>query len=53
MVDGIHDFTVADHQRNHSEQLIVSWIAGSLSDISHFHFTFSFHIFLVYPNHDF
>ena len=34
MVDGIHDFTVADHQKNPSEELIVSWIAGASSDIS-------------------
>ena len=27
MVDGIHDFTVADSQKNPSEELIVSWIA--------------------------
>ena len=34
MVDGIHDFTVADCQKNPSEELVISWIAGALSDIS-------------------
>ena len=34
MADGIHDFTVADHQKNPSEELIVSWIAIASSDIS-------------------
>ena len=34
MVDGIHDFTVAGRQKNPSEELIVSWITGSSSDIS-------------------
>ena len=34
MADGIHDFTVADCQKNPSEELIVSWIAGTWSDIS-------------------
>ena len=34
MVDGIHNFTVADHQKNPLEELIVSRIAGTLSDIS-------------------
>ena len=34
MVDGIHDFTLAGRQKNRSEELIVSWIAGALSDIS-------------------
>ena len=34
MADGIHDFTVADHQKNPSEELIISWIAGASSDIS-------------------
>ena len=32
MADGIHDFTVADRQKNPSEELIVSWIAGASSD---------------------
>ena len=34
MGDGIHDFTVAGHQKNPSEELIVSWITGRSSDIS-------------------
>ena len=34
MADGIHDFTVADHQKNPSDELIVLWIAGILTDIS-------------------
>ena len=35
MLDGIHDFTVINSQKNPSEQLIiVSWIAGALSTIS-------------------
>ena len=34
MVDGIHDFTVVDCQKNPLEELIVLWIAGALSDIS-------------------
>ena len=34
MVDGIHDFTVADHEKNPSKELIISWIAGASIDIS-------------------
>ena len=34
MADTIHDFTVADCQKNPSEELIISWIASALSDIS-------------------
>ena len=34
MADGIHDFTVAGCQKNPSEELIVSWIAGASSNIS-------------------
>ena len=34
MADGIHDFTVAGCQKNPSEELIISWIAGAWSDIS-------------------
>ena len=34
MADGIHDFTVADHQKNPLEELIFSWISGASSDIS-------------------
>ena len=34
MADGIHDFTVAGRQENPSEELIVSWITSSSSDIS-------------------
>ena len=34
MVDSIHDFTVDDHQKNPSEELIISWIAVASSDIS-------------------
>lgn len=33
MADSMHDFTVADHQINPSEELIISWIVAS-SDIS-------------------
>ena len=34
MADVIHDFTVTGRQKNPSKELIVSWIAGALSDIS-------------------
>ena len=34
MADGIRDFTVADCQKNPSGELIISWIAGALIDIS-------------------
>ena len=34
MADGIHDFTVADCQKNPLEELIVLWIAVASSDIS-------------------
>ena len=34
MTDGIHDFTLTVRQKNPSEELIVSWIAVALSDIS-------------------
>ena len=34
MADGIHHFTVADRQKNPSEELIISWIAGASIDIS-------------------
>ena len=34
MADGIHDFTVTDHQKNPLEELIVSWKACALSEIS-------------------
>ena len=34
MADGIHDFTLADREKNSSEELIISWIAGALIDIS-------------------
>ena len=33
MAYGNHDFTVTDHQKNPLEELIVSWIAHSLSEI--------------------
>jgi len=33
MADGIHGFTVTDHQKNPLEELIVSWIAHALSEI--------------------
>ena len=33
MADGILDFTVADHQKNPSEEVIVSWVARASSDI--------------------
>ena len=34
IADGIHDFTVAGSQKNPLEELIVSCMAGALSDIS-------------------
>ena len=35
MADSIHDFTVVDPcQKNPSEELIISWVAGASSDIS-------------------
>ena len=34
MADGIHQFTVTEHQKNPLEELIVSWIARALSEIS-------------------
>ena len=34
MADSVRDFTVADRQKNPSEELIVSWITIALSDIS-------------------
>ena len=34
MADGIHDFTVASHQKNPSEELIILWIVGASSGIS-------------------
>ena len=34
MADSIHDFTVADRQKNPSEELIILWIAGTSSDNS-------------------
>ena len=34
MADGIHDFTVADCQKNPLEELIIRWIASASSDIS-------------------
>ena len=34
MADGIHNFTVADRQKNPLEELMVSWIAVASSDIS-------------------
>ena len=34
MADSIHEFTVADRQKNPSEELIVSWITGASNDIS-------------------
>ena len=33
MADSIHYFTAIDSQTNPSEQLIFSWITGSLTDI--------------------
>ena len=33
MADGIHDFMVADCQKNPSEELIISRITGASSDI--------------------
>ena len=49
MADGIHDFTVTDRHKNPSNDLIVSWIAGALSDISK-EIIESF-FFQVYPKH--
>ena len=34
MVGSIHDFTVADCQKNPSEEQIILWIAGASIDIS-------------------
>ena len=34
MADGIHAFTVTDHQKNPLEELIVLWITRALSEIS-------------------
>ena len=34
MADGIHDFTLTDHQKNALEELIIFWIAHALSEIS-------------------
>ena len=34
IADGIHDFSVTDHQKNPSEELIISWITSALRDIS-------------------
>jgi len=34
IVDGIHDFTLTDHQKNLPKELIISWITSALSDIS-------------------
>ena len=33
MADGIHAFTVTDHQTSPLEELIVSWIAGEISEL--------------------
>ena len=49
IADGTHDFTVADRQKNLSEELIVSWITGALNDISEEMIELSL---LVYPNHN-
>ena len=34
IVDGIHDSTLTDHQKNPPKELIISWITSALSDIS-------------------
>ena len=34
MADGIYEYTVTKRQKNPSEELIVSWIAGARTDIS-------------------
>ena len=34
IVDGVHDFTLTDHQKNPPKELIISWITSALSDIS-------------------
>ena len=53
MVDGIHDFTVTDHQKNLLEELIiiVPWIACALSEF--FWKDDGVNLFEVYPKHDF
>ena len=48
MADSIHDFTVINSQKNQWEQLIISWIANTLSDISE-----EMICFQVYLKHDF
>ena len=34
IVDGVHDFTLTDRQKNPPKELIISWITSALSDIS-------------------
>ena len=45
--DGILDFTLTDHQKNALEELIISWIAHALSEIS------EKMIVSPHPKHDF
>ena len=52
MADGIHDFTVTEHQKNPLEELIVSWIACALSEISK-KIIVRVNFFKVCPKHDF
>ena len=47
----MHDFTVTHHQKNPTKELIITWIAGALSEISEEMIESSF--FKVYPTHDF
>ena len=32
IVDGIHDITMVDRRKNPTEELIISWIGGALSE---------------------
>ena len=47
----MHDFTVTHHQKNPLKELIISWIAGALNEISEEMIESS--SFKVYPTHDF
>ena len=51
MANHIHDFIVTDHAKNPSKELIISQIAGALSDISKEMIPVMF--FQVYPKHEF
>ena len=52
MVNIIHDFTVTDRRKNPLEELIFSWIAHALSEISE-KMILPTNFFEVYPKHDF